>query len=80
MDPKEACSRRDFTINAMMQDVLTGEVLDYYGGRKDLEEKRICHIRPASFQEDSLRVPPNFPPGSSLRLHRRHWNYAAKCR
>lgn len=56
MDPKEACSRRDFTINAMMQDVLTGEVLDYYGGRKDLEEKRICHIRPASFQEDSLRV------------------------
>ncbi|PYX44069.1 MAG: phosphohydrolase, partial [Acidobacteria bacterium] len=40
-DPKEDVSRRDFTINGMLLDPLSGEapgqVLDFVGGRKDLE-------------------------------------------
>lgn len=54
--PEKACERRDFTINAMMQDVLTGEVLDYFGGRKDLERALIRHVNDESFSEDPLRV------------------------
>src|ERR1022692_3900933 len=36
-DPREDVARRDFTINGMMLDPLSGEVLDFVGGRKDLE-------------------------------------------
>ena len=53
---EKAASRRDFTINALMQNVLTGEILDFYGGREDLEKGRIRHVNPASFGEDPLRV------------------------
>src|ERR671916_255436 len=34
---EEDLARRDFTINAIAVDTLTGEVLDPFGGRKDLE-------------------------------------------
>lgn len=51
-----ASSRRDFTINALMQDVLTGEILDYHGGREDLEKGIIRHVSDASFADDTLRV------------------------
>lgn len=54
--PKKAAERRDFTMNALMQDVLTGEILDYFGGREDLERKRIRHVNNSSFAEDPLRV------------------------
>ena len=37
---EKAAKRRDFTVNAMMEDVLTGEVLDFYGGREDLQKLR----------------------------------------
>ena len=37
MGRKEAERRRDFTMNAMMQDVLTGEIFDDFGGREDLK-------------------------------------------
>ncbi len=53
---KQAARRRDFTINAMMQDVRTGELIDHFGGRQDLEERRIRHVCDASFGEDALRV------------------------
>ena len=53
---KEAAQRRDFTINAMMEDVLTGEVLDYFNGREDLEKGIIRHIDKDRFIEDPLRV------------------------
>lgn len=56
LDPKEAARRRDFTVNAMMQDVLTGEILDLYGGQRDLREKVIRCVHPETFVEDSLRV------------------------
>ena len=53
---KKAALRRDFTMNALMQDVLTGEILDFFGGRADLAARRIRHVNDASFAEDPLRV------------------------
>ena len=52
----EAAKRRDFTINAIMKDVLTGEIIDIYGGQDDLKLKKIRHIADETFVEDSLRV------------------------
>lgn len=52
----EAAKRRDFTINAIMQDVLTGEIVDVYGGQDDIKLKKIRHIADETFVEDSLRV------------------------
>jgi len=51
-----ATSRRDFTINAMMQDVLTGEIVDPFGGVKDLQDGLLRHVNDVSFAEDPLRV------------------------
>ena len=51
-----AAKRRDFTINAMMQDVLTGEIVDHFGGKSDLEQRILRHVNDASFGEDPLRV------------------------
>ena len=53
---EKAASRRDFTINAMMQNVLTGEILDFFGGREDLKRGLIRHVNDLSFAEDPLRV------------------------
>ena len=51
-----AARRRDFTCNALMQDVLTGEIVDHFGGEKDLKEGVLRHICDKSFVEDPLRV------------------------
>ena len=51
-----AAKRRDFTINAMMQNVLTGEIIDHFGGREDLKNGIIRHVNDQSFAEDPLRV------------------------
>lgn len=56
LDPKEAARRRDFTVNAMMRDVLTGEILDFYGGREDMKNRVIRCVCPETFVEDALRV------------------------
>jgi len=53
---KKAAMRRDFTINAMMEDILTGEIIDHFGGRDDLEKGIIRHVNDISFPEDPLRV------------------------
>ena len=53
---REAARRRDFTVNSMMEDVLTGEIIDHFGGRRDLDEGVIRHIDPGTFIEDPLRV------------------------
>lgn len=53
---KKAAERRDFTFNAMMQDILTGEIIDEYGGMKDLKDGIIRHVNDESFKEDPLRV------------------------
>ncbi|MFP6854509.1 MAG: polynucleotide adenylyltransferase [Opitutales bacterium] len=51
----EAAARRDFTINAIGLDPLTGERHDPHGGEKDLEKRILRHVGPA-FVEDPLRV------------------------
>jgi len=53
---EKAALRRDFTMNALMEDVLTGEILDFFGGQEDMRERRIRHVNDESFQEDALRV------------------------
>ena len=53
---KKAAMRRDFTVNAMMQDVLTGEIVDHFGGLSDLRKKVIRHVDEKTFGEDPLRV------------------------
>jgi len=52
----EACKRRDFTVNAILQDILTGEIIDVYGGREDIENKILRVVSSETFAEDSLRV------------------------
>lgn len=56
MSFEEASKRRDFTINAILQDVLTGEIIDCFNGREDLEKRIIRHVSDETFAEDSLRV------------------------
>ena len=51
-----AARRRDFTMNALMQDVLTGEIVDHFGGAEDLHSGIVRHVNAASFVEDPLRV------------------------
>jgi poly(A) polymerase len=57
-DPKEDVQRRDFTINGLLLDPLSKEVLDFVGGRKDLEAGIVRTIGdPAQrFAEDKLRM------------------------
>jgi len=56
MTIKDATSRRDFTINAILQDPLTGEIIDPFNGRADLEDRILRAVSLNSFAEDSLRV------------------------
>lgn len=51
---EEDLLRRDLTINAMAQDE-SGQVIDPYGGQRDLTAKVLRHVSPA-FVEDPLRV------------------------
>ena len=53
--PREAASRRDFTINAMAFDPVANELLDFFGGREDLE-KHVLRATGEAFREDPLRV------------------------
>jgi tRNA nucleotidyltransferase (CCA-adding enzyme) len=55
-DEKTASKRRDFTMNALMKNVYTGKILDFWGGIKDIKNKTIRHIDDKTFVEDSLRV------------------------
>ena len=52
----EAARRRDFTINAIGLDPLTGEYADPFGGRADLDARRLRVVDPERFGDDSLRV------------------------
>jgi tRNA nucleotidyltransferase (CCA-adding enzyme) len=56
MSIEEATKRRDFTINAILQDPLTGEVIDPFHGREDLDREVLRAVSPKTFPEDSLRV------------------------
>ncbi len=52
----EAARRRDFTINALMVDILSGKIMDYSGGRRDLAARLIRHTNPQVFIDDPLRA------------------------
>jgi tRNA nucleotidyltransferase (CCA-adding enzyme) len=53
--PREAAGRRDFTINAMAYDPVSGELLDFFGGAEDLQN-RVLRATSNAFAEDPLRV------------------------
>jgi len=57
-DPREDVARRDFTINGMLIDPVSGEVLDFVGGRDDLAAGIIRTIGDPErcFAEDKLRM------------------------
>jgi tRNA nucleotidyltransferase (CCA-adding enzyme) len=52
----EAARRRDFTINAIAQDPLTGELIDPFEGARDLKARRLRVVDSRTFGDDSLRV------------------------
>ncbi len=56
MSVEEATRRRDFTINAILQDPLTGEVIDPFAGQKDIAARVLRAVAAETFVEDSLRV------------------------
>lgn len=51
-----AAKRRDFTFNALMQDVLTNQIVDHFGGQEDLRSGILRHVNDESFADDPLRV------------------------
>ncbi|HEY0405972.1 MAG TPA: HD domain-containing protein [Pyrinomonadaceae bacterium] len=53
---EDAARRRDFTINAILEDPLTGEVIDPFDGRADLKRGLLRAVSGETFAEDSLRV------------------------
>ncbi|BDY11695.1 tRNA nucleotidyltransferase/poly(A) polymerase family protein [Hydrogenimonas cancrithermarum] len=55
-DTKEASRRRDFTMNALMLDLQSFEIIDHWGGLDDIENRLIRVVDPVKFKEDSLRV------------------------
>ncbi|MBM3778455.1 MAG: HD domain-containing protein [Acidimicrobiia bacterium] len=56
MSVADAARRRDFTINAISFDPLSGEIVDPCGGRADLERGVLQAVDPSTFGDDSLRV------------------------
>jgi tRNA nucleotidyltransferase (CCA-adding enzyme) len=56
MTIRDAAARRDFTINAILKDPLSGEIIDPFQGREDLQKKVIRAVATDTFGEDSLRV------------------------
>jgi poly(A) polymerase len=57
-NPEQDAVRRDFTINALLLDPESGQVLDFTGGRADLEARVIRAIGDPEtrFREDHLRL------------------------
>lgn len=53
---EKAASRRDFTVNAILRDALTGEIVDPFGGQEDLKNHILRAVPGAGFEEDPLRV------------------------
>src|SRR5687768_4808882 len=56
MSIADATRRRDFTINAILQDPLTGELIDPFGGQQDIAARVLRAVSAQTFVEDSLRV------------------------
>ena len=56
MSVEDAARRRDFTVNAIAWDPLTGEYVDPFDGCGDIERRLLRVVDPARFPDDSLRV------------------------
>jgi len=56
MSVEDASDRRDFTINALYQNVLSNEILDFHGGVSDLHAGIIRRVNESRFMEDPLRI------------------------
>ena len=56
LSPEDAAGRRDFTVNAIMRDALTGEYVDPFGGMQDLANGVLRAVPGGQFEEDPLRV------------------------
>jgi tRNA nucleotidyltransferase (CCA-adding enzyme) len=56
MSIEEASSRRDFTINSLLADPLTGEIVDSHQGIEDIENHILRMVNPKTFIEDPIRV------------------------
>jgi poly(A) polymerase len=69
-DWQEDAARRDFTINALFADPVSGEIHDYFGGREDLAARRVRFIGDPlqRIAEDHLRI---------LRFFRFHARFGA---
>ncbi len=67
LSPREAARRRDYTINAMAWDPLTGELLDFFGGMDDVRARLLRPVSSA-FREDALRVLRGFQFAGRFRL------------
>jgi len=69
-DWEEDAARRDFTLNALSADPLSGEIFDYFGGLADLEARRVRFIGDPlqRIAEDHLRI---------LRFFRFHARFGA---
>ena len=53
---EEAARRRDFTLNALLFDPARGELVDPWGGRADLEARRLRAVDATTFGDDPLRA------------------------
>ena len=69
-DWREDAARRDFTINALSADPVTGEIFDYFGGLDDIASRRVRFIGDPlqRIAEDHLRI---------LRFFRFHARFGA---
>lgn len=53
---KDDLARRDFTINALAKNTVTGEIVDYFNGLDDLKSKRLRVLHNDSFIDDPTRI------------------------
>jgi len=54
--PEEAARRRDFTVNALLFDPFADELLDFFGGQRDLDTRVLRAVDPSRFGDDPLRA------------------------
>jgi len=80
--PEEDAQRRDFTINGLFLDPVTNQILDFVGGRADLDRQLIRCIGDARqrFTEDKLRLLRCVRFASNLQFEVEPATFAAMCK
>ena len=74
-DEKIGARRRDFTINSLMMNIFSLEVLDFYGGVADLQNKILRVVDSKTFVEDSLRVYRGVQFAARFNLKIEQWSF-----